>query len=59
MLGLGGCSWLLPKVVSGIDLCMDGSICESREGRDKMRVLSLSDNVDIKVIACSKKQVNL
>jgi hypothetical protein len=69
----GGCSRLLPKVVSGIELCVDGLlkvvsgielcvdglICESREDRDKRRVLLSSDNVDINVIARSKKRVNL
>ncbi len=57
--GSGDCSRLLPKMVSGRELCVNGLICEAKEGRDKMRVYSSSDNVDINVIACSKKRVNL
>jgi len=57
--GSGGCSRLLLKMVSGRELCVDGLICEAREGRDKRRVYSFSDNVDINVLARSNKQVNL
>ena len=58
-LDLGGWARLLPKMVSGRELCVDGLVCEAREGRDKRRVYSSSDKVAIKVIAHSKKRVNL
>ena len=49
-LDLGGWAQLLPKMVSGRELCVDGLVREA-EGRDTRRVWLLCDNVDMKVIA--------